>query len=98
MNTNTHNRRTSTFAQRAVPALAIVVLAIGLGGCQTPRGEAVPQVPAVQKADAPVSHELGRVADRIEAELARQAQAPATTFPSWTARITAELEYQAQLS
>ena len=105
MNTNTEGRRTSTFARRAVPALAIVVLAIGLGACQTPRGDAVQQAPvvpqaaAVQKADpAPVGIELGRPVDRIAEEIARRAQAPATNFPSWTARITAEVEYQAQLS
>ena len=99
MNTNTQSRRTSTFARRAVPALAIVVLAIGLGACQTPQGEAVPEAPVVkQAAPAPEGIELGRPADRIAEEIARRAQAPATTFPSWTARITAEVEYQAQLS
>jgi hypothetical protein len=106
MNTNTEGGRTSTFARRAVPALAIVVLAIGLGACQTPRGEAVQQAPVVQQADRapvkadrpPVGIQLGRPADRIAEEIARQALGPATSFPSWTARITAEVEYQVQLS
>ena len=44
MNTNTHGRRTSTSVRRAVPAFAIVALAIGLGACQTPQGGAA--VPA----------------------------------------------------
>ena len=49
MNTNTNGRRTSTSVRRAVPALAIVALAIGLGACQTPpRGQAVPQAPVIQ--------------------------------------------------
>jgi hypothetical protein len=99
MNTNTHSRRTSTFARRAVPALAIVVLAVGLGACQTPRGEVAPEAPVVAPAaQAPADVELGRPADRIAEEIARRAQAPATNFPSWTARITAEVQYQAQLS
>ena len=82
MNTNTEGRRTSTFARRAVPALAIVALAIGLGACQTPRAETVPQAPVVKNAEAPVGIELGRPADRIAEEIARQAQAQLSRQPS----------------
>ncbi len=83
MNTNTHQRRTATSVRRAVPALAIVVLAIGLGACQTPpRGEAVPKAPVIQPAEVPQGIDTSRPADRIEAELERRAQ----------------LEYEAQLT
>jgi hypothetical protein len=100
MNTNTNGRRTSQSLRRAVPAIAIVALAIGLGACQTPpRGAAVPEVaPVVQPAQVPAGVDSSRPADRIAEQLERLAKAPATHFPSWTDRITAQLEYEASLT
>lgn len=99
MNRNTHTRQTSTSVRRAVPALVIVTLAIGLGACQTPRNAVVPEpVPAVQPAPVPEGVDLSRPADRIAEQLARQAVAPPTHFPTWTDRITAQIEYEATLT
>lgn len=100
MNTNTNGRRTSMSIRRAVPAVAIVALAIGLGACQTPpRGAAVPQAPVIQPAEVPAGVDTSRPADRITEQLERQAKLPSTHFPSWTAdRLEAQLEYEASLT
>jgi len=99
MNTNTNGRRTSMSARRAVPAFAIVVLAIGLGACQTPpRGAAVPEAPVIQPVQVPEGVDRTRPVDRIVEQLERLAQAPETRFPGWTKnRVTAQLEYEASL-
>lgn len=85
MNSNTNPRRTSTSVRRAVPALAIVVLAIGLGACQTPGFRAaVPQAPVIQPAEVPAGIDTSRPADRIvealEAQAKQQAQSPAVRY------------------
>lgn len=76
--TTTHTRRTSRSARRTVPALAIVVLAVGLGACQTPprAGGVVEEVPVVEQVQVPEGIDTRQPADRIEAELERRAQSP----------------------
>ena len=73
MNTNTNGRRTPMSIRRAVPAIAIVALAIGLGACQTPpRGAAVPEAPAViQHVEVPAGVDRTRPADRVAEQLER---------------------------
>lgn len=74
MNTNTNGPRTSTSARRLVPAIGIVALAIGLGGCQTPpERAAAPVSPVMQHAQVPAGVDMWRPADRITEQLARQA-------------------------
>ncbi len=103
MNTNTHGRRTSMSVRRAVPAIAIVALAIGLGACQTPPGgAAVPQAPVIQPAEVPAREGLTTPSDRVtqaieRAEALKRVQSD--RFNGMTAdRIEAQLEYEASLT
>ena len=98
MNINTEDRRTSTFARRAVPALAIVALALGLGACQTPQGSAVPQAPVVKLVEYPPGVDLTPTSDRVAQALERIAQSREAHLGTWTDRITAQLEYEASLT
>jgi hypothetical protein len=99
MNTNTNAGRTSMSRRRAVPAVAIVALAIGLGACQTPPdGAAAPESPVIPHAQVPAGVDMWRPPDRITEQLARQATAPKTHFGSWTDRITAQIQYEASLT
>ena len=96
MNSKTSTPRTSS-VRRVVPAVAIVVLAIGLGACQTPpRGTVVPQEPVVQSVPVPAGIDTNRPADRIAEQLARESAT--VRLPSWTDRITAQIEYEASLT
>jgi hypothetical protein len=72
MNSNTTTPRTSKSLRRAVPALAIVVLAIGLGACQTPPKGAI-QEPAARSVQVPAGIDTRLPADRIAEQLDRQA-------------------------
>ena len=103
MNGNTHTPRTSTSVRRAVPALAIVALAVGLGACQTPpRGQAALEAQVIQQVQEPVQVGLDRTrpADRIAEAIERRAAREAVNdrLGSWTDRVTAQLEHQAKLS
>ena len=74
MNTQTNGRRTSISFRGAIPAVAIVALAIGLGACQTPpQRAAAPVAPVMRHAQVPAGVDMWRPADRIAEQLARQA-------------------------
>ncbi len=95
MNTNSQDRSTgaSTRISRAIGAAALsTVLIAGLAGCMTGRVAATTEN-VKQNAPVPAGVDTRLPADRIVEQLERSGQ---VTHGSWTDRIAAQLEHEAQ--
>jgi len=86
---------TSRIARGIGVAALSTILVAGLAGCMTGKVAANSE-PVVQRnaVAPPAGVELGRPADRIAEQLERGARE--VSLPSWTDRITAELDYTAR--
>jgi hypothetical protein len=85
----------SRFARGVGVAAVTTILVVGLAGCMTGRVSAG-QIEVKQNPPVPAGVELGQPADRIAEHIERIQRAPREVhLPSWTDRIAAQAEYEA---
>lgn len=85
----------SRFARRVGVVAVTTILVAGLAGCMTGR-VAAGQIEVKQNPPVPAGIELGQPADRLAEQMERIQRAPREVhLPSWTDRIAAQAQYEA---
>ena len=85
----------SRFARGVGVVAVTTVLVAGLAGCMTGR-VAAGQIEVKQNPPVPAGIELGQPADRLAEQIERIQRAPREVhLPSWTDRIAAQAQYEA---